>query len=148
MGVWKGLRVWDLAIPSLRDWSQESEPRRHGLGWRPRPLTLPPLPTDETCTKFYHPEKEEGMLSKLCHNEMCRCAEGGFTGARKWWTIPTGSSTSIGVTQGAPKTHTKWTPRRMGLGLATPVSGGPWARNGTYTPTHSPHRELLPASSG
>ncbi|XP_023394371.1 complement C3 [Pteropus vampyrus] len=30
---------------------------------------------DETCTKFYHPEKEEGMLSKLCHNEMCRCAE-------------------------------------------------------------------------
>ncbi|XP_024424671.2 complement C3 [Desmodus rotundus] len=30
---------------------------------------------DETCTKFYHPEKEAGMLSKLCHNEMCRCAE-------------------------------------------------------------------------
>ncbi|XP_054418212.1 complement C3 [Pteronotus mesoamericanus] len=30
---------------------------------------------DETCTQFYHPEKEAGMLSKLCHNEMCRCAE-------------------------------------------------------------------------
>lgn len=30
---------------------------------------------DEMCTKFYHPEKEDGMLSKLCHNEMCRCAE-------------------------------------------------------------------------
>ncbi|KAM5230170.1 complement C3-like isoform 2-T2 [Hipposideros larvatus] len=30
---------------------------------------------DETCTQFYHPEKEDGMLSKLCHNEMCRCAE-------------------------------------------------------------------------
>ncbi|XP_016053478.1 PREDICTED: complement C3 [Miniopterus natalensis] len=30
---------------------------------------------DETCTRFYHPEKEDGMLSKLCHNEMCRCAE-------------------------------------------------------------------------
>ncbi|XP_037361109.1 complement C3 [Talpa occidentalis] len=30
---------------------------------------------DETCTKFYHPEKDNGMLSKLCHKEMCRCAE-------------------------------------------------------------------------
>ncbi|XP_004689349.1 PREDICTED: complement C3 [Condylura cristata] len=30
---------------------------------------------DETCTKFYHPEKEDGMLSKLCHKDMCRCAE-------------------------------------------------------------------------
>ncbi|KAF6092584.1 complement C3 [Phyllostomus discolor] len=30
---------------------------------------------DETCSQFYHPEKEGGMLSKLCHNEMCRCAE-------------------------------------------------------------------------
>ncbi|XP_066201395.1 complement C3 [Saccopteryx leptura] len=30
---------------------------------------------DETCTQFYHPEKEQGMLSKLCHNELCRCAE-------------------------------------------------------------------------
>ncbi|XP_019566358.2 complement C3 [Rhinolophus sinicus] len=30
---------------------------------------------DESCTQFYHPEKEDGMLSKLCHNEMCRCAE-------------------------------------------------------------------------
>ncbi|XP_015416838.1 PREDICTED: complement C3 alpha chain-like isoform X1 [Myotis davidii] len=30
---------------------------------------------DETCTQFYHPEKEDGMLSKLCHNEICGCAE-------------------------------------------------------------------------
>uniref|UniRef100_A0A8C4L456 Uncharacterized protein n=1 Tax=Equus asinus asinus TaxID=83772 RepID=A0A8C4L456_EQUAS len=31
---------------------------------------------DETCTRFYHPEKEDGMLSKLCQKDMCRCAEG------------------------------------------------------------------------
>ncbi|XP_006172143.1 LOW QUALITY PROTEIN: complement C3 [Tupaia chinensis] len=30
---------------------------------------------EESCIKFYHPEKEDGMLSKLCHNELCRCAE-------------------------------------------------------------------------
>lgn len=30
---------------------------------------------EESCTRFYHPEKDDGMLSKLCHNEMCRCAE-------------------------------------------------------------------------
>uniref|UniRef100_G1PYJ2 Complement C3 n=1 Tax=Myotis lucifugus TaxID=59463 RepID=G1PYJ2_MYOLU len=30
---------------------------------------------DETCTQFYHPEKEDGLLSKICHNEICRCAE-------------------------------------------------------------------------
>ncbi|CAH6779492.1 complement C3 [Phodopus roborovskii] len=30
---------------------------------------------DESCTQFYHLDKEDGMLSKLCHNEMCRCAE-------------------------------------------------------------------------
>ncbi|KAM5239077.1 complement C3 [Ctenodactylus gundi] len=30
---------------------------------------------DESCTRFYHPEKEDGMLSKLCHKDMCRCAE-------------------------------------------------------------------------
>ncbi|CAK6445567.1 unnamed protein product [Pipistrellus nathusii] len=30
---------------------------------------------DETCTRFYHPEKEDGLLSKICHNEICRCAE-------------------------------------------------------------------------
>ncbi|XP_023572801.1 complement C3 isoform X2 [Octodon degus] len=30
---------------------------------------------DETCTQFYHPEKEDGMLSKLCHKDTCRCAE-------------------------------------------------------------------------
>ncbi|XP_075798662.1 complement C3-like [Microtus pennsylvanicus] len=30
---------------------------------------------EESCTQFYHVDKEDGMLSKLCHNEMCRCAE-------------------------------------------------------------------------
>ncbi|XP_041524938.1 complement C3-like [Microtus oregoni] len=30
---------------------------------------------EESCTQFYHMDKEDGMLSKLCHNEMCRCAE-------------------------------------------------------------------------
>uniref|UniRef100_A0A8C5UL27 Complement C3 n=1 Tax=Microcebus murinus TaxID=30608 RepID=A0A8C5UL27_MICMU len=30
---------------------------------------------EESCTQFYHPEKEDGKLSKLCHNEVCRCAE-------------------------------------------------------------------------
>ncbi|XP_049981294.1 complement C3 isoform X1 [Alexandromys fortis] len=30
---------------------------------------------EESCTRFYHMDKEDGMLSKLCHNEMCRCAE-------------------------------------------------------------------------
>ncbi|XP_037680034.1 complement C3-like [Choloepus didactylus] len=30
---------------------------------------------EESCTQFYHPDKEDGMLSKLCHKDMCRCAE-------------------------------------------------------------------------
>ncbi|TEA33296.1 hypothetical protein DBR06_SOUSAS8010161 [Sousa chinensis] len=30
---------------------------------------------DEVCTRFYHPEKEDGMLDKLCHKDTCRCAE-------------------------------------------------------------------------
>ncbi|XP_058513897.1 complement C3-like [Ochotona princeps] len=30
---------------------------------------------EEACTVFYHPDKEDGMLSKLCHKDMCRCAE-------------------------------------------------------------------------
>ncbi|XP_045632664.1 complement C3 [Ursus americanus] len=30
---------------------------------------------DENCVRFYHPEKEDGLLSKLCHQDMCRCAE-------------------------------------------------------------------------
>lgn len=71
------------------------------------------------------------MLSKLCHNEMCRCAEGGCTRARKLWDTSTGSPTSMGVTHKARKAHTQWTPRGMGLGLATPMGGGPWVRSGT-----------------
>ncbi|XP_076977050.1 complement C3-like [Tamandua tetradactyla] len=30
---------------------------------------------EESCTQFYHPDKEDGMLSKLCHKDLCRCAE-------------------------------------------------------------------------
>uniref|UniRef100_A0A667I3W7 Complement C3 n=1 Tax=Lynx canadensis TaxID=61383 RepID=A0A667I3W7_LYNCA len=30
---------------------------------------------DENCIRFYHPDKEDGLLSKLCHKDMCRCAE-------------------------------------------------------------------------
>ncbi|XP_051558255.1 complement C3-like isoform X3 [Myxocyprinus asiaticus] len=30
---------------------------------------------DARCTKFYHPEKEDGTLSKLCLGEICQCAE-------------------------------------------------------------------------
>nr|XP_012291477.1 complement C3 [Aotus nancymaae] len=29
----------------------------------------------ESCTRFYHPEKEDGKLNKLCRDELCRCAE-------------------------------------------------------------------------
>uniref|UniRef100_A0A670KLN3 Complement C3 n=1 Tax=Podarcis muralis TaxID=64176 RepID=A0A670KLN3_PODMU len=30
---------------------------------------------DEQCTKFYHPSKGSGLLDKICHGEVCRCAE-------------------------------------------------------------------------
>uniref|UniRef100_A0A8C6XEB8 Complement C3 n=1 Tax=Naja naja TaxID=35670 RepID=A0A8C6XEB8_NAJNA len=30
---------------------------------------------DEQCTKFYHPDKETGLLNKICHGNICRCAE-------------------------------------------------------------------------
>uniref|UniRef100_A0A8D0GLW7 Anaphylatoxin-like domain-containing protein n=1 Tax=Sphenodon punctatus TaxID=8508 RepID=A0A8D0GLW7_SPHPU len=31
---------------------------------------------DNRCTKFYHPSKVGGLLSKLCQGDVCRCAEG------------------------------------------------------------------------
>uniref|UniRef100_A0A673VF46 NTR domain-containing protein n=1 Tax=Suricata suricatta TaxID=37032 RepID=A0A673VF46_SURSU len=37
---------------------------------------------DENCIQFYHPDKEDGLLSKLCHRDMCRCAE-----AQGWGTL-------------------------------------------------------------
>uniref|UniRef100_A0A8C0LBR4 Complement C3 n=1 Tax=Canis lupus dingo TaxID=286419 RepID=A0A8C0LBR4_CANLU len=43
---------------------------------------------DESCTRFYHPEKEDGQLSKLCHKDMCRCAEGGCQGVILTPTAP------------------------------------------------------------
>ncbi|XP_066473809.1 complement C3 isoform X1 [Tiliqua scincoides] len=30
---------------------------------------------DEQCIKFYHPDKASGLLNKLCHGDVCRCAE-------------------------------------------------------------------------
>ncbi|XP_073670391.1 complement C3-like isoform X2 [Paramisgurnus dabryanus] len=30
---------------------------------------------DARCTKYYHPEKEDGALSRLCLGDLCRCAE-------------------------------------------------------------------------
>nr|XP_015204504.1 PREDICTED: complement C3-like isoform X1 [Lepisosteus oculatus] len=27
------------------------------------------------CVKFYHPEKETGTLNKICHGDVCKCAE-------------------------------------------------------------------------
>ncbi|XP_042638258.1 complement C3-like [Orycteropus afer afer] len=30
---------------------------------------------EESCIQFYHPDKADGMLDKLCHRDMCRCAE-------------------------------------------------------------------------
>lgn len=30
---------------------------------------------DDRCTRFYHPDKAGGQLRKICHGEVCRCAE-------------------------------------------------------------------------
>uniref|UniRef100_A0A8C3HQ48 Complement C3 n=1 Tax=Chrysemys picta bellii TaxID=8478 RepID=A0A8C3HQ48_CHRPI len=30
---------------------------------------------DDRCTKFYHPSKQSGLFNKICHGEVCRCAE-------------------------------------------------------------------------
>ncbi|NXX76213.1 VCO3 factor, partial [Urocolius indicus] len=30
---------------------------------------------DDRCTRFYHPDKDGGQLSKICHGDVCRCAE-------------------------------------------------------------------------
>ncbi|XP_042303585.1 venom factor-like [Sceloporus undulatus] len=31
---------------------------------------------DEQCTKFYHLSNESGLLSNICHGDVCQCAEG------------------------------------------------------------------------
>uniref|UniRef100_A0A663E5F7 Complement C3 n=1 Tax=Aquila chrysaetos chrysaetos TaxID=223781 RepID=A0A663E5F7_AQUCH len=31
---------------------------------------------DDRCTRFYHPDKNSGQLSKICYGDVCRCAEG------------------------------------------------------------------------
>ncbi|NXJ98500.1 VCO31 factor, partial [Corythaixoides concolor] len=30
---------------------------------------------DDRCTRFYHPDKDGGQLSKICYGDVCRCAE-------------------------------------------------------------------------
>ncbi|XP_030635548.1 complement C3 [Chanos chanos] len=30
---------------------------------------------DQRCVKFYHPNKKEGHLNRICHKELCLCAE-------------------------------------------------------------------------
>ncbi|XP_030635551.1 complement C3-like [Chanos chanos] len=30
---------------------------------------------DKRCVKFYHPDKKEGHLNRICHKDVCRCAE-------------------------------------------------------------------------
>uniref|UniRef100_A0A8C3PAC4 Complement C3 n=1 Tax=Chrysemys picta bellii TaxID=8478 RepID=A0A8C3PAC4_CHRPI len=30
---------------------------------------------NDRCTKFYHPSKQSGLFNKICHGEVCRCAE-------------------------------------------------------------------------
>ncbi|NXK56955.1 CO3 protein, partial [Chauna torquata] len=30
---------------------------------------------DDRCTRFYHPDKDGGQLKKICHGDVCRCAE-------------------------------------------------------------------------
>ncbi|KAJ1160979.1 hypothetical protein NDU88_001468 [Pleurodeles waltl] len=30
---------------------------------------------ESRCTQFYHPDKESGLLSKICQGDVCRCAE-------------------------------------------------------------------------
>lgn len=86
----EGPRDGDLVPPGLQDLSQSSEPPPiqgtvSGVETLILRTFLSPRHTDESCTRFYHLDKEDGLLSKLCHNDMCRCAEGGCMGA-----MPTG----------------------------------------------------------
>ncbi len=32
--------------------------------------------SDKRCTKFIHPEREDGAIYRLCKGDMCQCAEG------------------------------------------------------------------------
>uniref|UniRef100_A0A671P0H2 Complement C3-like n=1 Tax=Sinocyclocheilus anshuiensis TaxID=1608454 RepID=A0A671P0H2_9TELE len=34
---------------------------------------------DDRCVKFYHPHKKDGALNRLCHEDLCQCAEGAYT---------------------------------------------------------------------
>ncbi|OPJ84833.1 hypothetical protein AV530_007055 [Patagioenas fasciata monilis] len=33
------------------------------------------MANDDRCTRFYHPDKDGGQLSKICYGDVCRCAE-------------------------------------------------------------------------
>ncbi|KAG7491364.1 hypothetical protein MATL_G00002910 [Megalops atlanticus] len=38
---------------------------------------------ENRCMKFYHPEKKDGALNRICHEEVCRCAEENCSYQRK-----------------------------------------------------------------
>ncbi|KAF4118185.1 complement C3-like [Onychostoma macrolepis] len=38
---------------------------------------------DKRCTKFYHPEREDGALYRLCKGDLCKCAEENCTFQKK-----------------------------------------------------------------
>ncbi|XP_063048528.1 complement C3-like [Engraulis encrasicolus] len=38
---------------------------------------------DNRCVKFYHPDKISGSLNRLCHNDVCKCAEESCSVQRK-----------------------------------------------------------------
>ncbi|PWS22761.1 hypothetical protein DKP78_16690, partial [Enterococcus faecium] len=33
------------------------------------------LDMDKKCVRFYHPKKKGGELNKICHKDICKCAE-------------------------------------------------------------------------
>ncbi|XP_065130544.1 complement C3-like [Paramisgurnus dabryanus] len=38
---------------------------------------------DRRCTKYYHPERDDGALIRLCHGDVCQCAEENCSFQRK-----------------------------------------------------------------
>ncbi|XP_067296767.1 complement C3-like [Pseudorasbora parva] len=38
---------------------------------------------DTRCTKFYHPDREDGALHRLCKGDLCQCAEGNCSYQKK-----------------------------------------------------------------
>uniref|UniRef100_A0A8C9U6F4 Complement C3 n=1 Tax=Scleropages formosus TaxID=113540 RepID=A0A8C9U6F4_SCLFO len=44
---------------------------------------------ENRCTKFYHPEKKDGALNRICHDDVCRCAEGEAEASLSETKVPT-----------------------------------------------------------